>query len=77
MITQSDAILRAELLVSRWHRDNRHFLGQGAGIDRQARVSLIRDIAEALAEKGDAVEQHIAAADNAQLRRRKNRGADV
>lgn len=77
MITTEDAKLRAETLVSRWHAKNRQYLGQGYGIDWQARKALIEDVAEALCEPGNAVEQHIAAADGAQLRRRKNRGAEV
>jgi hypothetical protein len=67
------AILRAETLVSRWHKDNRHYLGQGAGVDWQARVALVRLIAEALAEPGHDPADGV---DRAQLRRRRNRGAD-
>jgi hypothetical protein len=48
MITTENATLRAELLVSRWHKDFRLFLG--AGIDWQARVGLVNAIVELLQE---------------------------
>lgn len=76
MTAIEDATLRAELLVSRWHRENRIYLGQGRGIDWQAKAALIREIAAALTEPAEAVEQHVAAVDGAQIRRRKNRGAE-
>lgn len=49
MFTLKDATLQAESLVSRWHSTNRIYLGQGAGIDRPARIALITEIADALA----------------------------
>jgi hypothetical protein len=44
-----EAQRRAELLVSQWHARNRMYLGQGAGIDWQAKKSLIIEITAALA----------------------------
>jgi hypothetical protein len=47
-MTTKQAQLTAELLVSRWHHEDRIYLGQGAGIDNQARKALIIEIAGAL-----------------------------
>ena len=44
-----EAQRRAELLVSQWHARNRMYLGQGGGIDWQARHALIVDVAAAIA----------------------------
>jgi hypothetical protein len=43
-----EATRQAELLVSNWHAQNRIYLGQGRGIDWQARKALVLDIAALL-----------------------------
>lgn len=44
-----EATRRAEGLVSQWHREFRAYIGGGAGLDHQARKSLIIEIAAAIA----------------------------
>ena len=47
-LTQIEATRRAELLVSHWCSANKRFLGQGGGVDWQAKRALILDVAAAL-----------------------------
>ena len=45
---QIEATRRSELLVAHWHSTNKRFLGQGGGVDWQARKALVLDVAAAL-----------------------------